>query len=381
MSENKIENAMKIGIITQPLRTNYGGLLQAYALQTVLERMGHQVSILDVPYKKRLFLWKMPLVLAKRLILKYLLGRKLVVFAEFIYNKQIFTVSQYTRLFISKYLHRIEISNFNKLDNANFDALVVGSDQVWRPRYNDDIYKCFLDFAQSWRVKRLSYAASFGTDQWEFTLKQTMECARLASLFDVITVREDSGVKLCSDYLGVSASHVLDPTLLLDREDYDRLVSAISIQKSVGNMMSYVLDSSPEVTALVQKVAKQKHLILFNAISRVEDLSAPMGERIQLPVEQWLRGFQDASFVITDSFHACVFSIIYNIPFVVLGNFKRGQSRFHSLLKQFGLEDRLVSSVEEVMGVKEINWQSVNKRKRELKDVSKNILCQMLSSI
>lgn len=191
MSENKIENAMKIGIITQPLRTNYGGLLQAYALQTVLERMGHQVSILDVPYKKRLFLWKMPLVLAKRLILKYLLGRKLVVFAEFIYNKQIFTVSQYTRLFISKYLHRIEISNFNKLDNANFDALVVGSDQVWRPRYNDDIYKCFLDFAQSWRVKRLSYAASFGTDQWEFTLKQTMECARLASLFDVITVRED----------------------------------------------------------------------------------------------------------------------------------------------------------------------------------------------
>jgi len=143
---------MKIGIITQPLRTNYGGLLQAYALQTVLERMGHQVSILDVPYKKRLFLWKMPLVLAKRLILKYLLGRKLVVFAEFIYNKQIFTVSQYTRLFISKYLHRIEISNFNKLDNANFDALVVGSDQVWRPRYNDDIYKCFLDFAQSWRV-------------------------------------------------------------------------------------------------------------------------------------------------------------------------------------------------------------------------------------
>ena len=94
MSENKIENAMKIGIITQPLRTNYGGLLQAYALQTVLERMGHQVSILDVPYKKRLFLWKMPLVLAKRLILKYLLGRKLVVFAEFIYNKQIFTVSQ-----------------------------------------------------------------------------------------------------------------------------------------------------------------------------------------------------------------------------------------------------------------------------------------------
>lgn len=81
--------------------------------------------------------------LVKRLILKYLLGRKLVVFAEFIYNKQFLTVSQYTRLFISKYLHRIEISNFNKLDNANFDALLVGSDQVWRPRYNDDIYKCF----------------------------------------------------------------------------------------------------------------------------------------------------------------------------------------------------------------------------------------------
>lgn len=371
---------MRIGIITQPLRTNYGGLLQAYALQTVLERMGHQVSILDVPYKKSLFLWKMPLALVKRLILKCLLGRKLVVFAEFIYNKQILTVSQYTRLFISKHLHRVEISNFNKLDNADFDALVVGSDQVWRPRYNDDIYKCFLDFAQSWRVKRLSYAASFGTDQWEFTLKQTMECARLANFFDVITVREDSGVKLCSDNLRVSASHVLDPTLLLNCEDYDRLVFATSIQKSVGNMMSYVLDFSPEITALVQKVAKQKHLIPFNAISRVEDLSAPMEERIQPPLEQWLRGFQDASFVVTDSFHACVFSIIYNVPFAVLGNFQRGQSRFHSLLKQFGLEDRLVSSVEEVMGLKEIDWQRVNKRRGELNDLSKDILRQVLLS-
>ena len=72
----------------------------------------------------------------------------------------------------------------------------------------------FLDFTERKNVKRLSYAASFGTDKWEFTPQQTDVCATLLQKFDLVTVREDSGVSLCNEYLGVMAIHVLDPTIL-----------------------------------------------------------------------------------------------------------------------------------------------------------------------
>ncbi len=84
----------------------------------------------------------------------------------------------------------------------------------------------FLDFVKGQNVKRLSYAASFGTDKWEFTPQQTAICSPLAQKFDLVTVREGSGVKLCKDHLGVNAVHVLDPTMLLTKEDYISLIEA-----------------------------------------------------------------------------------------------------------------------------------------------------------
>lgn len=369
---------MKIGIITQPLRTNYGGLLQAYALQHVLEKKGHHVEILDLPYKVNLPLWKCPLAITKRFLLKYLLNRDTIVFSEYKSNKEYPIISQYTNVFVKRYLNRIEVENFYTLPINTYDALIVGSDQVWRPMYNSDIYRCFLQFATKWNVKRIAYAASFGTDKWEYSHKQTVRCAQLAKKFNLVTTREDSGVELCKKYLGVSAYHVLDPTLLLERDDYDRLVSNAKIQRCSGKLMTYILDESPEIQTIVEQVALKKSLQPFSAISRVENRRAPLKERIQPPVEQWLYSFQNADFVITDSFHACVFSIIYNVPFAVLGNAQRGQARFHSLLKMFGMESRLVSTAAQIVELKDIDWKKINSIRNTLKRESANLLFSKL---
>ena len=98
-----------------------------------------------------------------------------------------------------------------------------------------------------------------------------------------------------------------------------------------------------EKTALVNKIAEEKHLVPFRVNSMIENPMSPLNERIQPPVEQWLRGFYDAAFVVTDSFHACVFSILFNKPFIVFGNYERGIGRFISLFEFFNINNVLIS--------------------------------------
>ncbi len=336
---------MKIGILTLPLHTNYGGILQAYALQTVLERMGHEVVVFDTPKEWwHLPLWKAPLVYGKRFLKKCLIDKSTEIFVERKQTKEYPIVSQYTSEFIKKYIHIKAIVDFSELKENDYDCIVVGSDQVWRPKYfPSDISEAYLKFAEDWNIKRIAYAASFGTNEWEYTSEQTAECTKLIKMFDGVSVREDSAVGLCRKYFGMEVKHVLDPTMLLRKEDYVRLFENANTPKSKGTLLCYVLDETSEKIALIQKIAEERNLIPFRVNSKVEDPSAPLNERIQPPVEQWLRGFYDAEFVVTDSFHACVFSILFGKQFLVIGNKERGLSRFGSLLEMLGLEDRMVT--------------------------------------
>lgn len=352
---------MRIGIITLPLHTNYGGILQAYALQTVLERMGHDVCLIEKKRKLLPFpLWKAPFVYGKR-ILKNLAGHPFPIFYEQKINRERPVVSQNTDKFIDRYIKRRIVDDYSDIKETDFDAIVVGSDQIWRPKYFHEIEHAFLDFTEGWNIKRLAYAASFGTDKWEYTQRQTERCGRLLRTFDAVSVREASGVELCRKYFGVEAAHVLDPTMLLAKEDYIQLFETANTPKSPGTLLCYILDETPEKAAYIEKIAKEYKLIPFRNNSRVEDGTAPLSERIQPPVEQWLRGFYDAEFVVTDSFHACVFSILFHKPFIVIGNVKRGMSRFISLLSMFGLEKRLITSSFYDMGkIENMNWNKVS---------------------
>ena len=335
---------MKIGILTLPLHTNYG------ALQTVLERMGHDVvvfqndydGIIRLPARKRLLIW------GKRFLRK-IKGNSSPVFLEWQKKKELPVVTQYVQQFINQKIHTYKVDYLTSIPNGEFYAIVVGSDQIWRRSYTrriwkTDIQNAFLRFASEWKIKRIAYAASFGNDRWDYSVKETTECASLAKNFDGISVREDTGIPLCSKYLGVKVEHVLDPTMLLSKDDYIKLIEQSGVPKNEGALFSYILDRNAEIDRFVSRVAKDYNMNPY-FITLSADYSMPVEKRIKPSVETWLRCFYDAELVVTDSFHGGVFSIIFGKPFIALGNANRGMSRFNSLLRMFGLEDHLIIEI------------------------------------
>lgn len=337
---------MRICILTQPLQTNYGGLLQAYALQTVLKRVGHEVWTEDRRENRN----NLSGVLKNNA--KILLGPIRKFYYPTISEKKV--ISKNTNFFIKKYINTtcpIYSSNKSLFDEYNFDAFIVGSDQVWRPMYSYGIYNYFLDFTIGKNVKRIAYAASFGTDQWEFTPEQTAVCSELAKQFDAISVREDSAIGLCRQYLNINAVQMPDPTLLLDKNDYLEIIKNDRPENShSGGILTYILDDSEIKRSVVQKVSSKLKLNSFSVMPQAQfkDVGKKGIEKcIYPPVAEWLQGFADADFVVTDSFHGTVFSIIFNKPFISIANKTRGVSRFISLLKGFELEDRLIYSEED----------------------------------
>jgi len=352
---------MKIGILTLPLYNNYGGILQAFALQMVLECIGHDVYVIDVTNKYSRV--EMFLRIVKRLIKKYFLGKiNTVIFYERERRKENEITSQHTSQFINSYIHKRIYRKYSDIRESDFDAIVVGSDQVWRPEYFvGSITHAFLDFTKGWKnVKRISYAASFGTDEWSYSKRQEKKCGQLIKNFDAVSVRELIGADLCKDHWGIHAISVLDPTLLLSKEIYEQIVLDAKTPKSPGNLLCYVLDENEDKQKIIKDISEQHNLVPFRVNSRYEDHSAPLSERIQPPVESWLRGFMDAKFVITDSFHACVFSILFNKPFVVIGNIGRGMARFNTLITIFDLQQSRVSS--DVIIQMDNNWEVTNQK-------------------
>lgn len=369
---------MKIGIITHSLQTNYGGLLQNYALQQVLKSMGHDVYTLNrnpigiYSSKWHIYLiWKIKQAVKKIAGIEYMPA-----------YKDFCTIRQHCIRFVKENIQTtpmlVSINNSNALiRNYNFNAYVVGSDQVWRPSYSQNIYNDFLDFCQNERnVKRIAYAASFGVSDWVFNETQTKECSRLAKLFDAISVREDSGISLCENHLGVNATLVLDPTLLLDKENYIELVEKYNEEKSSGNLFCYILDNDSKIQNIICDIEEKHSLQSFQVKAKnnkgVLNRHYNLNDHIIPAPTKWLRAFMDAKMVLTDSFHGCVFSIIFNKPFWAIGNKKRGNARFDSLLKLFNLENRRIdiSEINDTDFAIPIDWDKVNSIKKEWQEKS-----------
>lgn len=333
---------MKIAILTLPLHINYGGIIQCYALQTILERLGNEVQVLTRPQYGRSYYIIYPLAVCKRLLKRFVLGKKVAILKA---PHQI--IRQHTDRFIHRYIHQYTQRKWTAQIASHFDAIVVGSDQVWRPLYYQPIEEAFLSFLGDAKIKRVAYAASFGVDHCEYTEEQRKLCSSLLKKFDAISVRESSGVQLCQEYFDTKAVQALDPTLLLSADDYRALIKKGKTQPSKGNLLVYMLDQTKEKEALVERIAQAKGLTPFWMNSDIDDETLPLKQRIKMPVEQWLRSFDDAKFVLTDSFHGCVFSIIFRKQFLAIGNKERGLSRFQSLLTLFSLQDRLILSPDE----------------------------------
>ena len=372
---------MRIGIVTFTFWTNYGCLLQAYALQTALTRMGHEVEHLQLPVEFTTLHpnWKMPMVYCKRAARKFFCGEHNI--PIFMHPHKWIRIN--TDAFIAYHIHPRYLNEeewTEELSNE-YDAIIFGSDQIWRPIYAYPIEKFFGAFLGASNVKRISYAASFGTEENEYSENQQKACAGLLKKFSAVSVREKSAVAICKERFEVDAKHVLDPTMLLSSEDYIQIFEQANTPKSRGSLAIYVLDENPQIEAFIRKQSSQKNLIPFRTNSKVENWNAKLSERQQPPVECWLRAFHDAKFVITDSFHACVFSILFHKPFICIGNKSRGMSRFDSLLNMFGLENRLVDINDIANYVeKEIDWSFVDSVLAQKREEAFQFLNQALQS-
>ncbi|WP_349874881.1 polysaccharide pyruvyl transferase family protein [Bacteroides cellulosilyticus] len=253
------------------------------------------------------------------------------------------------------------------LYSKKIDAVIVGSDQVWRYKYVANIEEYFLKSFVSGDLKRIAYAASFGVDKWEFPLRQTRRCAKLAHTFQAISVRESNGVEFCKQYMGVKAVHLLDPTMLLKQSAYISLVEKDKVPESKGNLLVYILDQSKDKEKILDFMKSRMDLIPFTVMpaKRFENVGSKQLDQCVYPsVTTWLRGFMDAKYVVTDSFHGTVFSIIFNKPFIAIGNKQRGLMRFVSLLKTFGLEERLIYSSDQLteeLLKSPINFEEINR--------------------
>lgn len=370
---------MKIGILTHPLRTNYGGILQNYALQYVLRSLGYSVETINWQENKSVIYIVISYVY--RLFAHYVLRKKHIPTDMFlnVTNKQFLYISSNIQTFIKEYIKLSkQISSLKKIGEVNgysYDAIIVGSDQVWLQQYAPTMY---LDFVKDENVLKIAYAASFGQDRWTYDNHKTEVCSRLAKKFNAISVRENSAVYLCEKKLGVSAIQVLDPTLLLNSEIYSSLISKQEIVKSY--LMTYILDANVHKENIINCVSK---LLKIPECSIRENkqtwkLFGDNSHLVIKPIEKWLQGFRDCEFVVTDSFHGVAFSIIFNKQFIAIGNRKRGLDRFQSILKQFNLLDRLVDENTDIdnylKNLKVIDYDKVNKQKEILQEQSMQFL-------
>lgn len=340
---------MKIGILTQPLHWNYGGIIQNWALQQVLKRMGHEPEMIfitghDKPNVRLLTL--RCLSFAKCAIKKYLLNRCDVYLHSVLdprYNPSApyYADDEFVKD-ICKTKPLARDSNLAALVNKQgYDAFVVGSDQVWREEYSPRIQSYFLDFMpEDDKRKRIAYAASFGKESDYISPEKMPKCRRLLGRFDAVSVREAEGVDIVRrDFGRHQVEKVLDPTLLLSTTDYEALIAPAD-RHSSPYIASYILDPNDDKTAILTQLATDKNL----PVSEINISIRPEG----MPtVSQWLANFADADFVVTDSFHGCVFSIIFGKPFIAIANAERGLGRFVSLLSEFGLMSRLVYNLDD----------------------------------
>lgn len=327
---------MKIALFNLPVDNNYGGMLQRYALMTTLQKMGHEVTHLNLRPYREIKSRCIPYHLTKQMFLYLLHKTSKRTFEDYHTKKEYYHSIRAIIPFYNKYIrHTSIITDSRQLQEyTNFDAYIVGSDQVWRKSYYSQFQysSAFLDFVKDKdNIKRIAYGVSLGTTDEFLNGEDLSIITPLYRLFDFTSVREESALQIFNNYGWVipSAQHVVDPTLLLHKEDYLKLISRTHTSKSKGNLLCYVLDENENTKKIESNIANKKGLRPFKI---------SITQNRQVSVEQWLRAFSDSEHVITDSYHGLIFSLLFNKPFTLLYNPKRGNARFESIISLFELD-------------------------------------------
>lgn len=331
---------MRIGILTYwDTQENYGQVLQSYALMKVLSEMGHDPVLI----RTRRSPVRMPFYHRFLTLLQYVKSPGIILKRKKKVKKKEGIVDRKFNEFKDHYIKSTEnVYTYNDL-LANiqqpFDVYIVGSDQVWGGLSP----MMYLQFVANGETK-ISYAASFGgyrpRDNYEWKmLKDYLKS------FNLITVRESDGVNLCND-LRLTSYLVPDPTLLLKSDDYT-MVSKKADTKNRSNkyILLYLLGNSMDFdVADVYNFAYKNNLdvIYIASQGRIDGY-----EKKYPSIEEWLALYCNASFVITNSYHGTIFSLLYNKQFLTIplsGSFSRMNRRIYDLLNIYHLEERVYSN-------------------------------------
>lgn len=335
---------MKIGILTLPLHTNYGGILQAWALQTVLQRMGHDVEVFGIKPQNGRAWYLMPLVWGSRIIRKCIGRYQSDIFNEYWQRKEEQHKFKRVKSFANKNINLQIIDSLGSLSEFLYDGIIVGSDQIWREVYIRYLWRCenpesaFLYHLRDTDLLKIAYGASFGIDKWTFSQMTTQNIKQALSAFESISVRETSAVGLLKENVDIDSTHVCDPTMLITAEEYKRQFKIKDGRNS--GIVSYILDPSDLSKALVDKISS-------NTNQSASEINVPDTAGIYPSVERWVEMIATSKMVVTDSFHGCIFSLIFRKPLIFIENSSRGNARFQSLIETFGIADNIVRDIKD----------------------------------
>lgn len=365
---------MDIKVITRHAPSNYGSLLQSIATQTVLERLGHTCEIIDyIRDDEQGLRGTMTALRGKREWNNSPLKKMVYLLLRYPEEKQAEMKFANMRKRYLKLTRRCSSHEDLKLLDA--DVFMTGSDQVWGPTMNgryDEAY--FLSFVED--RKKTAYAASFG--RTDFTPSILAEYKKLLSSYSAIAVRENTAVDLLRRMGIRCAGQVLDPTLLLTGEEWER-----HIRKKVKGkyVLVYQIHNDPALSDYAIRFARQVRLPLYR-ISPTFHQFRRGGKFVYLPdLNDFLSYIKNCTYFVTDSFHGTAFALNFNRQFIeILPNNKTG-SRNQSILQLTGLQDRILKDLDDFsIADRLINYSPVNEILAGERDNSIRILKQLINS-
>ena len=325
---------MEIDIVTLHRAQNYGSVLQAFALQKQIEKLGHQAYILD--YYPERYTNKGLLKRLKNKSSRFNNPLVLLIAKLLIYPSYLKKGIQF-----NKFMHYLNLEKPSFATNeegmgrfTDADAYCAGSDQIWNSHWNEGVEKAlFLDFVPKGKLC-LSYAASIGLSN--IPANEIDETKLLLDKFEFLSLREDKGVELVRELGRTDAVQCLDPTLLMSKEEWS--LYADDSYKGKEYVLTYNLHHDPEIDKCAKAIASKYHLQIRNISYNWHDI-VRHGHLDWCPtVEGFLGLIKNAKYVVADSFHATAFSIIFEKPFVVITP-EVASSRLSSLLKMLELDD------------------------------------------
>ncbi len=366
---------MKVEIITLHRITNFGSMLQTYATQTAVEKLGHEAEVLDyVPegmsFKRANWpkndtpAWK------KFLKLPPLFVVNLVEYHD---------VNRFLREYIHLSSKRYTCYKDILTDIPVADAYLSGSDQVWNTQNNnpsEDLKAYYLGFAPEGK-RRIAYAGSFGKNT--FTEDEEHIIKAFVAKYDYISVREDDGLNILHRFGFDNGVHVVDPTLLLRGEEWKKFASKKSAPKP-GYVFVYNLNRNGLIKEVAKAIAKEKRLRIINFADTFDFISGAKN-RLGNTAEDFVNHIANADYVVTDSFHGTAFSLNLNRQVIVV-KAPRYNSRIESILRVAGLLDtRLIGTIDEGLKASSttIDYRVVNSRIEEAREKSYEYLTNALS--